>query len=161
MVKLLYRRYRKLSYEDRCNIVHLRYGTLTHLVKPIRTTWEISQTLAIKQKSVEYFCRKFESQGQSSLFKKQRLGVLAGTKPLTDKFENDQWLLREDTLKKWSNLTMQQRAAKIKKLFGVQRAYSLVHSWYRKRGIIYRKTHFCFRAEVTTVDLPEQRAAYA
>ena len=61
MVKLLYRRYRLLSYEDRCNIVHLRYGFLTKVNNPIRTYKKVGEILAMKTKTVEYFCRKFES----------------------------------------------------------------------------------------------------
>ena len=56
---------------------------------------------------------------------------------------------------------MLQRTAKINKLFGVKRAKSMVYAYYRQKNIIYRKTHMCFRSAVDTVDLPEQRAAYA
>ena len=101
-------------------------------------------TLAIKQKAVEYFCKRFERQGSKAFFNKKRLGVLAGTRPLTNKFENDQWLLREEVLKKWSHLTMEQRTAKINKLFGVQRAKSMVYWYYINNNIIWRKTHMCF-----------------
>ena len=56
---------------------------------------------------------------------------------------------------------MEQRTAKINKLFGVQRAKSMVYWYYLNNNIIWRKTHMCFRSAVTTVDLPEQRVAYA
>ena len=138
MVKVLYRRQRRLTYEDRCNIIHQRYGSLLHSVKRIRTAREVSMALAIKLKTVEYFCLKFESEGSTAFFNKKRLGVLAGTRPLTNNFENDQWLLREEVLKKWSHLTMLQRTAKINKLFNVNRAKSMVYNYFKAHNVVYR-----------------------
>ena len=87
--------------------------------------------------------------------------VVKGEVPLTNSFENDRWLLQEDTLRKWGHLTLEQRCAKIEKLFRVKRAKRTLYCWYKHRRVIWRKTHMGFRSEVTDVHLLEKRRTFA
>ena len=93
--------------------------------------------------------------------RKKRESISGGQRPLTNSFANDKWLLQEDTLKKWSHLTLLQRVAKIEKLFRVKVSHDTLHRFYKQHKIIYRKTHMGFRRELTDPALFQKRHDFA
>ena len=81
--------------------------------------------------------------------------------PFTDSFEHDAEILDPKLLKKWSHLTLEARALKINRRYGVHRTSRFLAKYYRYKGITYRQTYMAYRAEETNPDLEPLRRKFA
>ena len=103
--KKLYAPRKALTYQDRCNIVQLRYGSLSDFSQHVYAVAQISRALSICWTTVKAFLNRFVARGYD-MHNIKRRSVMHGTRPFTKTAEDDKKLLDEDLLRKWSNLTL-------------------------------------------------------
>lgn len=132
--------HRRLTIQQKYQIIFLLYGSLTDFDKIIRPVKVVAKALYINQSSIRNLLKNFiASEFDLNILERKKFKQHRSKLYLP---ENIAYLTSNDTLKKWAVLTLKERARMINEELGIKVSEVTVRNFYSKHKIKRRAPSF-------------------